>query len=106
MFCEDFFEHTRQVIHRRQIIGYGNSTNSVAVDVILCAPPSNSRYQRNPRSKNFGCGGAALVIHGPIKSRSRATPRSRVFQFSAFQMLVFPMCVRFRQTIQEERLFS
>jgi len=46
------------------------------------------------------------VIRGPIKSRSRATPRSRVFQFSAFQMLVFPMCVRFRQTIQEERLFS
>ena len=64
VFCEDFFEHTAQVIHRRQIIGYGNSTNSLAVEVILCAPPSNSRYQRNPRSKTSVAAEPRWVIRG------------------------------------------
>jgi hypothetical protein len=48
-----------QVIHGRQIIGYGNSTNSGLLTSFFVGPLS-IRVISVIRGQDFGCGGAAL----------------------------------------------
>jgi hypothetical protein len=59
VFCEDFFGLAVQAIHGRQIIGYGNSTNSGLLTSFFVGPLP-IRVISVIRGQNFGCGAAAL----------------------------------------------
>jgi hypothetical protein len=65
VFCEDLFEFTVQVIHGRQIIGYGNSTNSGLWPSFFLVL-RHSRYPRHSRSKTSVAAAPRCVICGSL----------------------------------------
>jgi hypothetical protein len=59
-FCEDFFPLALQVIHKREIMGYGNSSNSMPSGSTVCGHLLFIRVISVIRGQNFGCGRAAV----------------------------------------------